>query len=451
MDLLNHNLSGALPVLKDYTGLRATPENFITLMDYAMHWQPELIPQLVFRNGKGNILGFVDFLTGGKENSYASDIVQHAEIGRTRTVLKNVSITGNEFTSAENHNLRPGDVIMISNGTDETQAKVTATPTDKVFEALNDRGVGFTGFTTVTVIVDFSSRFNKGTEGYDRGRKATPEIIQNFTHIVKGFYDVAESEMAQITWIQTPEGPKWFNLEMELNSINHDNKVELTAIFNYRADDTADSTLAGHDQGMKGAIQMIEERGNIANEYIETLEDLGEVAKRIKIEGPCREVTIWGDHQQMLHFNTIAAGVNGSFVGGASYGVFNNSKEMAIFLDFKTIFYAGVTFHFRSWDLLDDPTLMGATGFDTTSLGWIAIPTGMKDVTIDGNAAKIPYFNIRYRKAGIVDRRKKVKFRGILGVEQSLDRASVEYITEMTAQLAGANNFYVGRRSEFYV
>src|SRR5690554_995422 len=219
MDLLNHNLSGALPVIKDYSKLRPTPENFITLMDYATHFQPDLIPHLVFRNGKGNILGFVDFLTGGKENSYASDIVQHAEIGRTRTILKGVTIEGNEFTSVENHNLRPGDVIMISNGVDETQAKVTETPTTKVFEALNDRGVGFTGFDgegdTVTVIVDFSSRFNKGSEGYDKGRMLTPEMVTNYTHIVKGFYDVAESEMAQITWVQTPAGPRWFNLEME--------------------------------------------------------------------------------------------------------------------------------------------------------------------------------------------------------------------------------------------
>lgn len=452
MDLLNHNLSGALPIIKDASQLRPTPENFITLMDYAKHWQPDLIPQLVFRNGKGSILGFVDYLTGGKENSYASDIVQHAEMGRMRTVLKNVSITGNEFTALENHNLREGDVIKISNGTDETQAKVTKITTAKIFEALNDRAADFTGFTTgITVLADFSSRFNKGSEGFKKGRMWKPEMVTNYTHIVKEFYDVAESEMAQITWVETGAGPKWFNLEMELSSLRHDNKVELTAIFNERATDTAASTLAGHDQGMKGAIQMVEERGNIANDYIETKADLDKIAKRVKIEGPCREFTLWGDHQQGVHFSDIAAGLNASYANGAFYGAFNNNKEMALFLDFQTIVYSGVTFHFRSWDLLDDPTLMGASGFDTTSVGWFLLPTGMKDVTIDGNASKIPYFNIRYRKSGMVDRRKKTKFFGILGVEQSADRAGVEFITEMTAQAAGVNNFFVGRRSEFYV
>lgn len=452
MELLDHNLTGQIPILKDFSGLRATPENYTTLYDYAMHYQPELLPQLVFRNGKGSILGFVDYLTGGKENTYASDVVKHSEIGRMRTVLKGVTVTGNEFTCLEKHNLRIGDVVKISDGSVETQAKVVSITSDKIFEALNDKGTGFAALTgAITVLADFSTRFNKGSEGFKNGRKWTPEVISNYTHTTKEFYDIAESEMAQISWVQTPAGPKWFNLEMELTSLRHDNKVELTAIFNERADDNADSTLAGHDQGMKGAVQMIEERGNIANDYIETLADLGAVARRVKIEGPCREVTIWGDHTQMLHFSNIAAGVNASFVGGASYGAFGNKKDMAVYLDFKTIYYAGVTFHFRSWDLLDDPTLMGATSFDTTSLGWILIPTGMKDVTIDGNSTKIPYFNILFRKSGMVDRRKKIKFFGLLGVEQSADRSSVEYITEMTAQLAGANNFYVGRRSDFYV
>ena len=54
-DLKPNNLSGLSIITDTNSDLRATPENFVNLYDYAQQYQPELIPVLMFANGKGSI------------------------------------------------------------------------------------------------------------------------------------------------------------------------------------------------------------------------------------------------------------------------------------------------------------------------------------------------------------------------------------------------------------
>lgn len=452
MALLNKNLSGTLPIVEDVNQLQATKDNFITLYDYLMQYQPELFPELVFQNGSGSIQELIDLTTKGKDKSFASDMIQHAEMGRLHNVLKGVTISGNNFTSPKNHNLQVNDVIKISNGSEETQATVMSITSPTEFTATNDRGNGFAGFSTVTILADFSNRYPKGSEAPNGGKIWNPKYVRNYSHIIKSFFDVAESDIAHKNWLKLPDGSyRWFNLNMDRNSLLHDNKVELTNIFHERVSETSDTATNGGELGMKGLIQQIEERGNIGNDYINDLAYLSAIAKRAKIEGTSREYTFWVDHDQMAKFREMCAKVNASFVNGGHYGAFNNSKDMALKLDFASVTLDGVTFHFKSWGLLDDPTLMGATGFNTTSLAYLGIPMGSKvEIKENGAYRSVPYFEMLYRRDGIVDRKRKVKFFGVLGIEQSVDRASMEIITEGTNRVVAANNFFVGRRDDSF-
>lgn len=209
--LLDHNLTGAIPIIKESNHLQPTKDNFITSMDYAKQWQPELVPNLVMRNGSGSIQQVLAVISGGKESTFESDIVQHAEAGRLHNVLKGVTIAGNVFTSTAKHNLRPNDVILISDGVKETQAIVKTVTSETVFTALNDQAANFTAFDTasktVTVLADFSSRFNKGDDGFKKGKRFGMDTYQNYPHIVREFYDIADSDLAQISWVMTPAGP----------------------------------------------------------------------------------------------------------------------------------------------------------------------------------------------------------------------------------------------------
>ena len=447
-DLKNNNLSG-LSIVDQPGGLIATNENFIDVYDYVTQYQPELIPDLHYANGKGSIAAFLRAVS--KEDTYASDTIQHKEIGRLHNVLKNVVFSGTTtFTSPTPHNLRPNMVVKISDGVVERQATVTSITSPTVFEATND-AVGVFGFSgNVTVLADFSNRFEKGSSPFQSGRNWDSKTFVNYTHILKETYDVSESNMAHKIWVNTPYGPRWFNQEMERTSTLFDNLGEMTAITHTRVEDGSDTDVLGLPKGMKGVVQQIEERGNVANDYIQTVDDLSDIAFRLKQQGGCREVTVWADHDQMRFFRILAAGVNSAFLNGAHYGIFQNSKEMALSLDFSSITVEGVTFHFTPWKLLDDPTLLGATNFKATSFGYLIVPAGLTTVMENGSKYDKPYLSLRYRIDGDVNRKRTIKIFGINGTPQRDDKMTADFLTEMTNQVIGANNFFVGRRSDSY-
>lgn len=447
-DLKTNNLSGVSVILNPDNSLRPTPENFINLYDYAQQYVPELIPELMYANGKGSILGFIRATTMGKEGTFHADTIQHAEMGRLENSFS-ATATGNVFTCAEPHMLRVREVVKISNGVKEFQGIVSAITSATVMTVLSD-GAAFTFAADTVQVFRNSNRFQKGDTPFVIGKKWDPRIYTNYAHIIKDHYSISDSDLVTKTWIETPNGPRWYNTEMERFYTQFDNLAELTAVTHQRATDSSPSAAAGFAQGMKGVIQQVEERGNISNEYIETIEDLGKLALRAKNQGNCREFTIYCDHEQIVKFQTLAGGVNAGFVTGSNFGAFNNKREMALNLDFVSIFYAGVQFHFTSWALLDSPELLASAKFDLTSLAFLMVPTGSMNVNEQGNVVARPYLDMRYRSNNITNRHRQAKFWGVLGQQVKEDRSGVDLLTEMTAQVVGANNFFVGRKAVFY-
>lgn len=445
-DLRTNNLTG-VAVIDQPGGTQATSDNFILTYDYATQYQPELLQQLHLSYGLGRINEFLRYAS--TEGTYASDVLEHMEQGRLHNVLKNVAVSTNTFTSPTAHNLRVGDKIMISDGVKNAQATVASVSSTTVFVVTNDSTTAF-GFAGNVTVTDLGSSFNKGTESFDTGKRWNPTPRYNYTHILKETYERSESDMAHKSWVMTPSGPRWFNFEMDRTGILFDNKLELTNMFHNRVETGSATQTAGGAQGVKGVIQQIEERGNISNDYITSVDDLSDMALRIKQQGGCRELTLWCDHKQMAYFRQLCAGVNASFINGANYGLFNNSKDMALMLDFSSILVDGVTFHFTPWRLLDDPTLLGSVNFTVTAPAYVAIPTGMTDVYENGQAAQKGYLSMRYRVEGAVNRKRKIQIFGLGGTPQKADKMTANFLSEFTNQVIGANQFFVGRKGAYY-
>lgn len=442
--LPTNNLSG-IAVIDAPAGVIASQANFISTYDYVTQYQPELIPELHYRNGLGRITDFLRITA--KESSYASDVITHQEIGRLHNIIKNVAVAGSTFTAPAAHNLRVGDVVKISDASGVmAQGRVSTVTSPTVFVLTNDAVGAFT-FTGTVDIFPFSSRFLKGSAPFAQGHNWNPTPYSNYTHIIKETYEVNESDMAHQTWVMTPFGPRWFNAEMERTGSLFDNEVEMTQILHQRAAATSATVVAGEAAGMKGVVQQVEERGNVANDYIQSIDDLSNIAFRLKQQGACREVTVWSDHAQMKFFRTICAGVNANFLNGGYYGSFMNSKEMALSLDFQSLTVDGVTFHFTAWRLLDDPTLLGSAKFLTSAPGYLIIPSGMTDVMENGMASKKGYISLRYRRDGNVDRKRKVQIFGLGGTPQKDDKMSAYFLSETTNQVIGANQYFVGSRN----
>lgn len=448
-DLKDQNLKG-VSVITQPGGTTRTKENFITVYDYLTQYQPHLIPELHYANGKGSITGMLALISN--ETTYASDVVKHAEMNRLHNRLKDVAVVGEVFTSPTPHNLQPNMVILISDGVKQAQAVVESITSTTVFVAKNKK-VGAFGFAgSVDISADFSNTWDKGTGSFVAGNTWNPKFYENYTQIIKWRYDVAESDMAHDIWLDTPDGPRWCNTEIERSNTLFDNIVELTHFFSDRIETGSSAHLAGHPQGMKCIVQQIEERGNVANDYIETIADLQEIALRIVEQGTdTTEYMFLCDLEQMNRFNTLMSLVSPSAVNAGNFGAFKNDKEMMLKLDFTGVLVSGITFYFKHWKLLNDPTILATGKFDTTGIAYIGIPCGTSSVKDEtGKVAKKPYLQIMNRMQGNVNRKRKIKIFGPGGTEQVEDKMSLHYLNESTNQVVGANAYFVGRKGTYY-
>lgn len=441
----------ATPSLVSPSGQLASAANFIDPYTYAQQYAPDLLGELHLQKGRGKIIKFAALT--GSERPYAADQVIHSELGDLHEAATGVSVAGDVFTCASAHNLRINDKVMISDGVIEKQAIVSSVTNATVFVGANvDAGAfGFAnaGVGPVTVSL-FSNAWNKGEDNFTQGREDTPDMITNYTHIIKDFYSINESDMVHNTWVKAPMyagGEGWYNVELGRTMDKYDNLIELTHCFNRRAAVGSAAAVAGKAQGMKGIIQQVEERGNIGNEYITIIDHLSAIAFRIKQQGGARAYTVWCDHQQMADFRVMLAGVNGHFLNGTNYGVFSNSKEMALALDFQSVTIDGVTFHFTPWTVLDDPQLLGSALFSATAPAAIFIPAGETSTLENGDAYMSPYLVIRYRQRAGLNRYKKIDFfGGSIGTPHKKDTMEMHIKTEQTNQVIGANQWFVIRR-----
>lgn len=441
-ELLQNNLSG-VAVIDKPAGAVAKDDNFVSLFDYDRIESPGLKSLVHLKHGLGKITPLLRIL--GQENYYYSDMVQHAEEGRLHNILTDVVITGTTAVSPTPHPFigDGNEVVLLSDGVTEIQCTVVAVTDDVTFELVNDDGSGAINIAgNVDIMADFGTSFKKGSDASEKSYNWEPDIFKNYTHIHKKSYNVSESAMRQDYWVQTKEGPRWFNWEIFRTDCLHDNEVDLLGMFHRRKS-------IGDARGCNGVIPTIEQYGNISNEYITNIEEMSEIARRIKQQNPSIvEVTMWYDHQQGAYIRQFMGGVNAAYADGAFYGMFNNSKEMALKLDFKTLFIDGITFHFTPWKSLDDPSLMGSLKFLQTNIAYLIVPMGTTSVTEKGETVSKPYLSVEYRSP---ERKKQVKlFGGSKGTPIRADRSYTDYLTEFTNRIVGANSFFVGRRGVYY-
>ena len=441
-DLLANNLSGGPAVIDAPGGVLATEANFIDDYTYANKYQPELLKDLHMAYGRGKILKLTELI--GNTRSYASDQMIHAEEGRLHNKLTNVAVSGTTFTSPTPHNARVNDTILVTDGVVQVQATVQSVTSTTVFVATKDDGTAFNFTDTVDIMVDFSNSWGKGDDTFDEAREWDPTKFYAHTHIIKETYKKNNSDRIHRTWIQTPDGPRWYNHEMMNTSTLFDNEVELTHIFHERK-------ATGRNRGMNGLVPTIETFGNIANEYITDIEELSEIVRRLKQQGgACNSYNVWHDHQQGAYFRQMLSGVNSAYSEGSNYGAFDNSKDMALFLGFKSVYIDGVTFHFQSLDILEDPSLMGSDKFRATGLAYLMVPNGNMSITEGGKTVSRPFYSVGYREDEQYSRRRELKLFGPGGTAISGDYSKWDWLSETMGQIVGANNYLVGRTGAFY-
>ena len=147
-----------------------------------------------------------------------------------------------------------------------------------------------------------------------------------------------------------------------------------------------------------------------------------------------------------LAIDDMLASMNSYGAGGTSYGVFDNSEDMALNLGFTGFRRGSYDFYKSDWKYLNDAGTRGAINSRDTvgAIRGLIVPAGVSSVYDEqlGKNLKRPFLHVRFRASQTDNRYLKTWVTGSVGAETSeLDAMRVNYLSERCLVTQGANNF----------
>ena len=443
---------------------------------WAQQYLPELYEQEIERYGNRTIGGFLSMV--GAEMPMESDQVVWSEQNRLHLAYKNKSsgtetavadVSANTITLGAGYvnSVRVGATIIVTDSatglltivcrvSDSTGQVITALPyeTATMASVLSDGGVN---------VFVFGSEFRKGSDSMVGELSPTFTKYDNRPIIIKDHFKISGSDTAQIGWIETTDesgasGYSWYLKAASETRMRFDDYVELSMIEAVKGvpgssaiENTAISSgglgmTAADDFGTEGLFQAIETRGNVF-EDLASLADFDLVLKNLDKQGAIEENMLYVNRDLALTIDDMVAGLNSNYQGGASFGVFSNSADMALNLGFSGFRRGSYDFYKSDWKYLNDAAGRGGFG----DISGVLIPAGTSSVYDEsmGRNVKRPFLHVRYRKSQTDDRRMKSWVTGSVGGASYTgeDVMEVHYLSERCLITQAANNFILMKES----
>jgi len=457
---------------------------------WAQQYLPDLMEQEAEVFGPRTISGFLSQV--GAEEAMSADQVIWSEQGRLHLSYKgdidaeNVvtiqsDIDGNFGASATiveagmtTHGIRLNDTVIVANANVTVKCLVTAISGADVTVAPYD-GVAIAALTTnlSTTILVYGSEYAKGT-GYNAAAATTVEsrganepdfkTFSNKPVILKDYYEVSGSDASRIGWVETTSeggsaGYMWY-LKAEADTrARFNDYIEMAMIegvkgANTNAVDTfLGGVVAGNDElvGTEGLFAAIESRGNLTSGItgVNAATDLAEfdaILAEFDKQGAIEENMMFVNRATSLAMDDMLASMNSYGAGGTSYGVFNNSEDMALNLGFSGFRRGSYDFYKSDMRYLNDLATRGGINAANAAdaIRGVIIPAGTSTVYDQqlGKNLKRPFLHVRYRASQTDDRRMKTWVTGSVGAAtSSLDAMQMHMLSERCLITQGANNF----------
>jgi hypothetical protein len=444
-------------------------------------WAQQYVPDLMEKEaevfGNRTIAGFLSQV--GAEESMTADQVVWSEQGRlhlsyncvvtttaTGLITIGTDIDGNAAGAA--HSIRVGDTVIVSKAGVTTKGYVSALPGAATITVLPYRFATFatvapawTGGDAATIMV-YGSEFAKGTVGQTQSIEPQFSSFTNKPIIVKDFYQINGSDASQIGWVEVSgeegqNGYLWYLKSEGDTRARYTDYLEMTMVEAVPVDgsvSTVATALGGaavtDPAGTEGLFFAIEDRGNMSNGILGTnwatdLAEFDAILNEFDRQGSIEENMVFVDRTTALAMDDMLAGVNGHYPLGASFGVFNNSEDMALNLGFSGFRRGSYDFYKSDWKYLNDRSTRGAVIDTTNDIRGVIVPAGVSSVYDQqlGKNLKRPFLHVRYRKSNMEDRKMKTWITGSVGgnVTSDLDSMNVHYLSERCLVVQGANNF----------
>ena len=162
--------------------------------------------------------------------------------------------------------------------------------------------------------------------------------------------------------------------------------------------------------------------------------------------GAIEENMMFLNRSTSLAIDNMLASMNNYGGGGTSFGVFDNSEDMALNLGFSGFRRGSYDFYKSDWKYLNDLATRGLiNAMDTVNaIRGVIVPAGTSSVYDQnlGKNMKRPFLHVRYRASETDDRKFKSWVTGSVGATTSdLDAMEVHYLSERCLVTQGANNF----------
>ena len=462
-------------------------DNYLSLNDlnFTQQFLPEVYEKEVERYGNRTVSGFLRMV--GAEMPMASDQVVWSEQGRLHIAFEDcqVALTGSNLLTFTDDApavagsqtgiqkaqlLNAGNTIVISVGVVTVKARVqiggngtTNTVTVQPYGAadltdiFNAGGDATPGVVKVFV---YGSEYTKGS-GTSTNPGPSKTVDAKFTQfsnkpiILRDKYNVNGSDVAQIGWVEvTTEagtgGYLWYLKSEHEARIRFEDYLEMSMIEAVSDNGTAAGSAGGAGYtGSEGLFAAIEDRGLVYNDPDfsntqagqEGITEFDDILAELDKQGAIEENMLFLNRRTSLDIDLMLAAQNSYGSGGTSYGVFENSEDMALNLGFSGFRRGSYDFYKTDWKYLNDSTTAGVTGLTLGTL----VPAGTSTVydQILGQNIQRPFLHIRYRASEADDRRLKSWVTGSVGgnYTSEADEMNVNFLSERCLCVQGANNF----------
>ena len=406
--------------------------------------------------------------------SYVGTVDADGDVNGTFTVQ--TDIDGNALTT--NHGIRVNDMVLIAQAGVVVKALVVETPSSAVVsvEPYATAALSTLSDGTATLLV-IGSEYGKGQSYSDvtgthnsERRTALEPQFKSFTNkpiIMKDYYEISGSDASQVGWVEISgeegqNGYLWYlkaegdtrarftdYLEMAMLESELTTASSAIGFADKQIRGAADSGAGGN--GTEGLFAAIEDRGNITSGVtgVNPATDLAEfdaILAEFDKQGAIEENMLFVNRATSLAMDDMLASMNSYGAGGTSYGVFNNSEDMALNLGFSGFRRGSYDFYKSDFRYLNDKATRGGINdrAGSAAIRGVIIPAGVSSVYDQnlGKNLKRPFLHVRYRASQTDDRRMKSWVTGSVGAATSaLDAMQIHMLTERCLITQGANNF----------
>jgi len=470
--------------------------NYLDLASTAgQGWAQQYLPDLMEKEaevfGPRTISGFLNQV--GAEEAMTADQVVWSEQSRLHISMKGtINLDGNvdssgakgSFTVTSDidgnvladgygssavgdlHGIRNHDIVLLATAGKVSRCLVVAV--DGAAVGLRSYGedvlTGHSETAGAATLLVIGSEFKKG-DSYDDVAKRTanePDFksFSNKPIILKDYYEVSGSDASRIGWVevaseQGASGYMWYMKAESDTRARFADYLEMSMLESVKTSNSTNVDTAlgqtANKSGTEGLFAAITDRGNVTSGVngVNASTDLAEfdaILAEFDKQGAIEENMMFLNRATSLAMDDMLAAMNSYGAGGTSYGVFNNSEDMALNLGFSGFRRGSYDFYKSDFRYLNDLATRGGinAAATTDAIRGVIVPAGTSTVYDQqlGSNLKRPFLHVRYRASQTDDRRMKTWVTGSVGAATSaLDAMQIHFLSERCLITQGANNF----------